>query len=211
MPAPLSFSDGRVRAMADALSQLARPDQLAVSVPFFSPADIDRLMKYCLRLPMRTASPRVGAEGKKVIQDFDISFPAPREKALAELADMLEQVVAAANAQREQPYLDTPLLLNDLAVQHYHPNSKGIGPHCDALRYRGLVFIITLAGVSRLATCDDREGNGAVKIDDSPGNLTILSAPGFCKREGELSRPLHFVDEVTKGRLSIGLRHDSKV
>ncbi|MCE2517862.1 MAG: hypothetical protein J4F41_08545, partial [Alphaproteobacteria bacterium] len=151
------------------------------------------------------------AEGREVVQDFDICFPAPREAALAKLADMLEEVVARVNAEAAQPYLDEDFRLNDVAVQHYHPKSKGIGPHRDALRYRGLVFIITLGGESRLAQCEDRDGNGAVTINDKPGQLAILSAPGFCGRDGENSRVLHFVDDVSEGRLSIGLRHDTKV
>ena len=126
---------------------------------------------------------------------------------MAKLADMLEAVVAEAGAD----YLSDKLILNDVAVQHYHPNSKGIGVHRDALRYRGLVFIITLAGESRLAICEDRDGNGAEVVDDTPGRIAILSAAGFAGREGEDARALHKVDMVTKGRLSIGLRHDSKI
>lgn len=211
MAAPLGFSEGRVRAMAAGLEQLAQDGVLAVSVPFFSPADLDVLIKQCTRLPMRTAKPRVGAEGKTVVQDFDICFPAPRDGALARLADLLEEVVARVNGEAAQPYLDEPFRLNDVAVQHYHPKSEGIGPHRDALRYRGLVFIITLAGQSRLAQCQDRDGNGKVVIDDSPGQLAILSAPGFCGRDAGNSRALHLVDDVSEGRLSIGLRHDTKV
>ena len=78
-------------------------------------------------------------------------------------------------------------------------SSGGIGIHRDALRYQGLVFIITLAGESRFCLCDDREGNGARPLDDSPGRLTILSAPGFNGRDGEAARPLHFVDQVEGG------------
>lgn len=210
MAVPLSFSEGRVRAMQSGLAQLAEDNCLAVSVPFFSPDDIAYLIKQCTSLPMRTAKSRVGAEGKEVIQDFDICFPAPREGALKKLAELLEEVVIKANASADQAYLTKPFQLNDVAVQHYHPKSRGIGPHRDALRYQGLVFIITLAGSSRLAICQDRDGNDAQVIDDKPGQLAILSAPGFCGRDGENGRALHFVDEVTAGRLSIGLRHDTK-
>lgn len=203
----LTTTQGKVKAMASALAEMVETDALAVSTPFFSPDEVGLLIKHCLKLPMRTAKTRAGAEGREVIQDFDICFPAPRDGAMAKLADMLEEVVAEAG----KPYLSDALRLNDVAVQHYHPTSKGIGVHRDALRYRGLVFIITLAGASRLAVCDDRDGNGAVTIDDSPGRIAILSAAGFNGREGEDARALHKVDEVTQGRLSIGLRHDSKI
>ena len=203
----LSTTPGKVKAMASALQEMADTGALAVSTPFFSPDEVNLLIKHCLKLPMRTAKTRVGAEGREVLQDFDICFPAPRDGAMAKLADMLEEVTAEAGG----PYLKDALRLNDVAVQHYHPKSKGIGVHRDALRYRGLVFNITLAGASRLAVCEDRDGNGAVTIDDSPGRIAILSAAGFNGREGEEARALHKVDDVTKGRLSIGLRHDSKI
>ena len=69
---------------------------------------------------MRTAKSRAGAEGREVVQDFDICFPAPREGAMAKLADMLEEVTREAGSS----YLNDPFMLNDVAVQHYHPNSK---------------------------------------------------------------------------------------
>ena len=200
-------SPGKIRAMSDALDDMAAQNLLATSTLFFSPDEVNLLIKHCLKLPMRTAKPRVGAEGREVVQDFDICFPAPREGAMAKLADMLEEVTRQAASS----YLSDPFMLNDVAVQHYHPKSKGIGVHRDALRYRGLVFIITLAGESRLALCQDREGNGAQVIDDTPGRIAILSAAGFNGREGEEARVLHKVDQVSKGRLSIGLRHDTKI
>lgn len=210
MASPLEITEGRIRAMQTAFETLSEEGVLATSVPFFSPDDINLLIKQCSKLPMRTAKPRVGAEGREVIQDFDICFPAPRERALAKLADMLEKTVAEVNARSSHPFIDEAFHLNDVAVQHYHPKSEGIGIHMDSLRYRGVVFIITLAGQSELSTCKDRDGNDAVLIDDQPGRIAVLSAPGFFGREGEGSRALHRVNNVTGGRLSIGLRHDTR-
>ena len=157
---------------------------------------------------MRRARPVAGKPGREVPQDFDICFPAPRRGELDRLATLLEGLVAETAGPGG--YLGEPLTLNDLAVQRYPPGSTGIGVHRDALRYRGLVFIVTLAGDSRFCLCDDREGGGARVLDDKPGMLGILSAPGFAGREGVEARPFHFVDQVQGGRLSIGLRHDSK-
>ena len=202
---------GKVRALGQALDALAAEDTRGVSVPFFSPDEVACLIRQSTRLPMRKAKPRVGSKGREVHQDFEICFPAPRQDALADLADLLETCVAEVEAKAASPYLDGTLTLNDLAVQHYPKGSTGIGIHRDALRYRRLVFIITLAGVSRLYLCADRDGGDAVVLDDSPGMLTVLSAPGFCGREGEDARPLHFVSDITGGRLSIGLREDSSL
>ncbi len=101
-----------------------------------------------------------------------------------------------------------PYQINDLAVQDYPAQSKGIGIHRDGLKYRQIVIIITLAGQSRLCLCQDRDGKGISVIDDSPGRLVLLSAPGFAGRDGDNGRALHFVDQVTDGRLSIGLRQE---
>jgi len=197
--------------LSSALDRLAQDSVLGVSVPFFSPDEIALLIRQASRLPMRKAKPRVGSTGREVDQDFDICFPAPRQEALADLADLLETCVAEVERGASVPFLDGALKLNDLAVQHYPKNSKGIGIHRDALRYRRLVFIITPAGASGFYLCEDRDGSGATLLDDSPGMLTVLSAPGFRGREGEASRPLHFVSDVTGGRLSIGLREDSNL
>ena len=207
MPKPFALTQPRQQAFDDALGQLADEGRLGVSLPFFSPDEITMLIRQATRLPMRKARAKVGAPGREVPQDFDICFPAPREDALDHLAVLLEEAVAHTAA----PIGISGFTLNDAAVQHYHKASGGIGIHRDALRYQGLVFIITLAGESRFCLCDDREGNGARPLDDSPGRLTILSAPGFNGREGEAARPLHFVDQVEGGRLSIGLRHDIKL
>ena len=194
-------------ALAAALRELAMPGCLAVSAPFFSADELARLEAEAACLPMRRARPVAGKPGREVPQDFDICFPAPRKGELDRLASALEELVAEI-AGREG-YLSGPLALNDLAVQRYPPDSTGIGAHRDALRYRGLVFIVTLAGDSRFCLCDARDGRGARVLDDKPGMLGILSAPGFAGREGEEARPFHFVDRVRGGRLSIGLRHDS--
>ena len=210
MAKPLTLTEGRIRAMTTAFEDLSQDGVLATSVPFFSPDDLNLLIKQCSKLPMRQAKPRVGAAGREVIQDFDICFPAPRERALGQLADLLEETIAEVQNRVATPFIDEAFRLNDVAVQHYHPKSQGIGVHMDALRYRGVVFIITLAGQSSLSTCSDRDGNDARIINDQPGQLAVLSAPGFCGREGEGSRALHYVHDVTGGRLSIGLRHDTR-
>ena len=72
---------------------------------------------------------------------------------------------------------------------------------------RGIVAIVTLEGGSRLFTCDDREGRNARTLDDRPGRIVLLSAAGFAGREAEDARPLHGVDRVTGGRLSLGFRY----
>lgn len=197
-------SKRRVAALADGLDQLAGSALAAVSIPFFSPDEIAGLIRYTQKLKWRTARQMVG-DG--VHQDFQICLPAPRRAALGQLADLLEDHLGEISSQ--QPGLfDGPFICNDLAVQHYLPGSKGIGIHRDGARYRNLVCIATLAGQSRFLIAADRQGTKMTVLDDSPGQLLLLAAPGFSGLADPKKRPLHTVDQVTGGRLSLGLRHE---
>ena len=95
---------------------------------------------------------------------------------------------------------------DDFAIQRYPPGSRGIGIHRDGLRYQHIVVIATLAGQSRLFVVPSRDGGQRRVIDDRPGRIVLLSAPGFAGRTGEEARAFHGVDRVQGGRLSLGLR-----
>ena len=120
---------------------------------------------------------------------------------------MLEQACQSI-ARKEQSLFESEVKINDFAVQHYSVNSRGIGIHKDGLRYRNLVFIITLDGRSDLFICSDRKGTGRQIVPDEPGRLVILPAPGLAYMGQADQRPLHGVDNVVGGRLSIGFRQE---
>lgn len=203
-----ALTEDRCHILTRALIDLSQDQCLGLSIPFFSGDEISDLKKEAEALPKRRARDRVSHKGNIVFQDFHISFPAPRRGALDRLCHLLESGLNQANAALSNPVLTMPYHINDLAVQDYPAQSKGIGIHRDGLKYRQIVIIITLAGQSRLCLCRDREGNGISVIDDSPGRLVLLSAPDFAGRDGHNGRALHFVDQVTDGRLSIGLRQE---
>jgi hypothetical protein len=100
----------------------------------------------------------------------------------------------------------TDFRFDDFAIQRYPAGSRGIGVHRDGLRYQHIVMIATLAGQSRLFATPIRDGGQRRVIDDRPGRIVLLSAPEFAGRTGEAARPLHGVDHVQGGRLSLGLR-----
>ena len=95
---------------------------------------------------------------------------------------------------------------DDFSIQRYPAGSRGIGIHRDGKRYKHIVVIITLSGQSRLFATASRNGETRQRINDRPGRLVLLSADGFAGRYDEDSRPLHGVDCVRTGRLSIGFR-----
>jgi hypothetical protein len=188
------------------LARLQHPDRRVVSLSFFSDDEIAILRKTALAQEFRKAQTEIKHKKKTVFQDFDVCFPAPRTGVFDQLASQLETALYDASQRLVRPPLTVPFRLEDFAIQNYPPGARGIGIHRDGLRYRQIVVIITLDGTSRLFTCNDRAGKGKRRIDDRPGRVVLLSAAGFDGREGDNARPLHGVDQVIDGRLSIGFR-----
>jgi len=158
------------------------------------------------RQTFRTAQNEIVHRENRVFQDFDVCFPAPRIGAFDDLAAGLESGLFAAGATLAHNPFETRFQFDDFAIQRYPAGSRGIGIHRDGKRYKHIVVIITLAGQSRLFSTASRTGETRQRIDDRPGRLVLLSADGFAGRYDEDSRPLHGVDCVRTGRLSIGFR-----
>lgn len=196
----------RVAAIRSGLHRLQQAPRGITSLPFLSAAEIDLLIADAKGESYRTATPEIEHRGRRVYQDFDVCFPAPRTGAFAALADCLETCLRSADAATG--LLPQGIKLNDFAIQRYPAGSRGIGIHRDGRRYHGIVIIITLAGISRLASCSDRAGGGKRRIDDRPGRIVLLTASGFDGRDDENVRPLHTVDQITDGRLSLGFRYE---
>ncbi|MDC1383400.1 hypothetical protein N8500_07925 [Candidatus Puniceispirillum sp.] len=189
-----------------ALKRLAQPDRRWVSFHLLDIVEITALRELCNRQLFRKASKEVGLEKKSVFQDFEVCFPAPRINAIDSLAKLLEVGLYQAGREIVEEPIKAPFIFNDFAIQKYASGSHGIGIHRDGLRYKHIVVIINLAGKSQLFVSKDREGNERKVINDKPGRIVLLSASRFAGREGDKARPLHGVDHVKGGRLSLGLR-----
>ena len=189
-----------------ALARLATPSRRWVSLNFFTDAEITALKNLASTQQFRTAQSEIVHRENRVFQDFDVCFPAPRIGAFDDLAAGLESGLFAAGATLAQNPFETRFQFDDFAIQRYPAGSRGIGIHRDGKRYKHIVVIITLAGQSRLFSTTSRAGETRQRIDDRPGRLVLLSADGFAGRFDEDSRPLHGVDCVRTGRLSIGFR-----
>ncbi len=189
--------------VAAALMRLAEED--AVNLPLLDAGACAPLIAAAGALTYRPATPLVGPEERRVEQHFDLCMRFPPESPFRRLAAALEGLIGSALDRLERPPLDANPPLNDLIVQRYPAGSRGITPHRDHLRYRGLVAIVTLAGRARFFVCADRGGLGAREIPLPPGGLLLMRAPGFA---GRGDRPFHMLSEVTEPRLSLGLRHD---
>lgn len=196
-------TDKRLAQLHKALGRLAKPHARYVSCAFFHDDEIKAMIDATADLPFRPAQKIVG---NGVIQDMDVCFPAPRISVYDDCASLLEEGVNHWRYRAD--YLPQDIYLNDFAVQRYPLNSQGIGIHKDGLRYKMLVFIITLAGSSRLFYTNHRQGGKRYAINDTPGRLVILKAPQF-KDMADDERILHGVDRLAGGRLSIGFRHEA--
>ncbi len=197
--------------MADAANlaeALARLDvEPAVSLPLLSAHARRRLIGATSRLRYRPATPVIGTGASAVYQDFELCMAIPERSLLRAFAGALEALLNAALTRMEPRPLARPLHLNDAIVQRYPAGSSGITAHRDHLRYRNLVALVTLSGAARICLCDDRAGSNPREIPCPPGHLLLMRAPGFAGRN---ERPFHFLDRVTRARLSLGLRHDAR-
>ncbi len=208
MPQDDLFAPDDLAGAAELAGALARLDsERAVSLPFLGASVQRRLVGATTRLPYRPATPVVGTGANAVRQDFELCMAIPERSLLRAFAAALERLLNGALERLEARPLDHPLRLNDLIVQRYPKGSLGITAHRDHIRYRDLVALVTLSGAARICLCDDRAGRGARELPCPAGSLLLMRAPGF---GGRHDRPFHFLDRVTRPRLSLGLRHDTR-
>ena len=201
-----AITDTRQKKLRRALVRLTQPSRRWVSLDFFTDAEINVLADLAGAQQFRRAQSEVVHLANRVFQDFDVCFPAPRLGVFDDLATGLESGLFAAGSELAQNPFASHFRFDDFAIQRYPAGSRGIGIHRDGKRYKHIVVIITLAGQSRLFSTTSRAGEMRQRIDDRPGRLVLLSADGFAGRHDEDARPLHGVDCVRTGRLSIGFR-----
>ena len=178
-----------------------------ISIPFISKPFIFELIEQASNLHFRKAKALVG---NSVTQDFEVCFPAPRDGSIDMLATSIERLFLEAINTLHEPPIKSPIF-NDIAMQKYMIGSAGISPHKDHKKYTSVVIIVTLSGRSNFCVCDDRNGINTKILDDSPGNILVLPATGFKVLNNVFNRPIHFVNNISGGRLSIGLRQNSDI
>ena len=178
-----------------------------ISFPFLSDITVVNLTNQVSKFRFRKAKPTVG---NSVTQDFDICFPAPRIGKIDKLAASIENLFNQTLRLMNNPPIKSPKF-NDIAIQSYKPGSLGISPHKDHKKYISVIIVITLSGRSDLCICDDRKGLNPLIINDIPGNIVVLPASEFITLNNNCIRPLHFVNNITDGRLSMGLRQNSEI
>ncbi len=191
--------------VAEALTRVEESGYAGLSL--IAEAECRTLLAACEELPFRLARPLVGAAGREVRQDFELTMAIPKPHPIRDLAAALDRAVAAgANLLDPNPLADG-IVFNDLIVQRYRAGSQGITPHRDHIRYTGLVILVVLKGRGRFFVCADRAGSDAVEIPAPAGGAILLAAPGFA---GGKQRPFHFLKDVRTPRVSLGIRQDTR-
>jgi hypothetical protein len=191
-------------ALAEAIQACA--DEGASALSILDRSECRRLAEAARDLTWRPARPVVGEGERQVLQDFELTQHFPAESPYRAVARLIDEALAPPGRRMGGDLLPEGFRINDLILQRYRAGSRGITPHRDHLRYRGLVALLIVAGDGRFCLCADRRGAGAREIPAGPGDLLLMRAPGLA---GSSERPFHFLDRIAVERLSFGLRWDT--
>ena len=193
-----------INRLAQGLIKISENKKNYISLKFISNDFLLKLIKQVSTFEYRKAKPVVG---NSVSQDFEVCFPAPKIGCIKILSNAIENLFVKSTKLIKDPPIQK-VQFNDIAIQKYLPYSSGISPHKDHKKYISVIIIVTLSGKSKFYMCQNRDGRNAQVVDDTPGNIVILPATGFKMINNNFVRPIHFVSDITDGRLSIGLRQN---
>ena len=193
-----------INRLAQGLIKISENKKNYISLKFITNDFLLKLIKQVSTFEYRKAKPVVG---NSVSQDFEVCFPAPKIGCIEILSNAIENLFIKSTKLIKNPPIQK-VQFNDIAIQKYLPYSSGISPHKDHKKYISVIIIVTLSGKSKFYLCQNRDGRNAQVVDDTPGNIVILPATGFKMINNNFVRPIHFVSDITDGRLSIGLRQN---
>ena len=193
-----------INRLAQGLIKISENKKNYISLKFISNDFLLKLIKQVSTFEYRKAKPVVG---NSVSQDFEVCFPAPKIGCIEILSNAIENLFIKSTKLIKNPPIQK-VQFNDIAIQKYLPYSSGISPHKDHKKYISVIIIVTLSGKSKFYLCQNRDGRNAQVVDDTPGNIVILPATCFKMINNNFVRPIHFVSDITDGRLSIGLRQN---
>ena len=196
-----------INRLAQGLIKISENKKNYISLKFISNDFLLKLIKQVSTFEYRKAKPVVG---NSVSQDFEVCFPAPKIGCIEILSNAIENLFIKSIKLIKDPPIHK-VQFNDIAVQKYLPYSSGISPHKDHKKYISVIVIVTLSGKSKFYLCQDRDRRNSQVVDDTPGNIVILPATGFKMINDDFVRPIHFVSDITDGRLSIGLRQNTEL
>ncbi len=137
-----------------------------------------------------------------VREQFKIVKEFPENSSFWTLKHEFEKLLWLKLRQASDPPIEG-VTFNELLLQKYWENSIGITPHKDGRSYHKLTAIFILGGEGRFALCKNRAGQSPKYLETTPGNVILLTAPGF---SGSDYQPMHFLDRITRERIIFSLR-----
>lgn len=180
----------------------------ACARPVISEAFRKALLDEARSAPYRRARAMVGAGANAVRQDLSTCQEFADASLFRVLATRFHALLEdRLGAIAVYPF-ETPLVFNDMMLQHYAAGSTGISPHRDEARYVNLACIFVLEGGGAFYVCEDRQGRAAREIAAPPGSAIFLRCPGF---KGAPARVFHSVAGIDAPRTTFGLRQDRKL
>ena len=178
--------------------------QGGTSLPLLKEEYRQKLAEEAKKYPFKVAPEYVGTAG--VRQQLSSFFEFPEESLFFPLKNEFAKFLEDSFKLLETPPFTEKLNFNEMQLQKYEAGSIGITAHRDHIKYRNLIGIFYLEGSAKFYVCEDINGNNAIKLDASPGNLILLRAPGFYDL---LKRPYHFATDIVGERYLFSLRCDS--
>jgi len=164
------------------------------------------LLEEAQNLSYRECAKVIGAGEKAVSQDFKISLNFGDNTRLDEFSAAFErQLNGAFEALTEKP-VDLPFHFNDRAMLIYEEGSTGISPHMDYICFEGVVAILTLSGSADFYICDNRDKQNSILFEARPGVMIMMRGANYLG----LSRPYHYVENISAKRYGFGLRYNAK-
>ena len=116
----------------------------------------------------------------------------------AEYAEVYEHLAEKAHF--------TSRTFNSIGVHHYWIGSAGITPHQDYAADMDLVVSFVLQGNAPFGVCKNRQKDGAVYLEASPGTLIFMRAAR--NEQEQPARPFHFLEgPVEVERYSLLIRN----
>lgn len=96
--------------------------------------------------------------------------------------------------------------VNSVGVHYYWIGSAGITPHQDYAADMDLVASFVLSGNAPFGVCKNRQKEGALYLEASPGTLILMRAAR--NQQEQAARPFHFLEgPVQEERYSILIRN----
>jgi dihydroneopterin aldolase len=170
------------------------------TLPLLSEELCIKIQEEAVRFPFIEAEKVYGKNN--VQQNFTYFREYPKDNFLWNIAYELEQYLHQETEGLPYQVFETPLTFTEVSSQIYEVGELGISFHKDESRFRNIIVICVIEGVSEFSAITQR---GEITITGKRGDVIFMRAPGFMQTD---IRPMHMVKNIISKRLSISFRQE---